>query len=258
MSEDSQPVSSTETKPKKTRKPSGFALYKQRKEAEIAALKAKLADAPVEIAAVGPGAYNAARDPLRAITADTRFVDFIGNSSTYYLRPSMGAYNPPIAEISVTAHKAGRWAACPFEIGSRDRITDENMKVMLDKWWHIRISREQANAVYGDDRWPCPMEAVVAVNSFSGVDFAKNPTGEYVRLPDRVPLREVTRILLQRNPGTLFLSYSSTQPWVDARYPNPYGNFIDGQQRIHVPPDEWPEAARNAPLPAYPGQTGGQ
>lgn len=239
-------------KPAPAKRTPYWTRYKEKAEAEIARLRAQVAAQGVAAPEPAAGGYDPALDPLRAITAATRFVDLVGTSSTYYLRPSMAAFYPPLTEVSVSAHSQGPWKSCPFDIGSRDRVEDENAKVMLAKWWKIRLTREIAFAVHSDARWPCPTEAVVAPADFGGIDHTGTVTGRYTRLPDEVPLREIVRKLLQNNPGTLFLLWGSQQEWFDPRWPNPYGNFVEKGQKAIPVPDRWPETL--APAPAYPGQ----
>lgn len=219
------------------------ALLKEHGVSSVDELNTKLAaltlDAAVETYGPDPAPTSPDQpvvDPLVGITRETPYVELVSSTSMFVLRQLNKHYNPHITRIAVHRYRVGPWDACPFRIGCWDErlppevrfVRDRNIKIFKAQWHHFRVTRQLAENVYADPRWPRPETHVVDPKTFRGWDRRSNQAvGEHVPIEDFVALREVVRYMLQKARET-FLDYA-TRPKgfeFDPRFPNPYRNKI--------------------------------
>ena len=143
-------------------------------------------------------------DDLAWITKDMRAVYVVAKNMTLTLRPTNTNYNPIMSGILIHSDGDGSWSAMPFDI--RSNHPDPDTRASEDKynaacygnWGHFCVSRQLAQSVFGDSRYPIPTEAVVSAKDFRGFDYqVQSAIGKHVPITDPDPLREVVRRLLQ-------------------------------------------------------------
>jgi hypothetical protein len=122
----------------------------------------------------------------------------------------------------------GAWDLMPFVVQNRDREKEQLDRVKTAHWGYFRLTRDLADTVFGDPRYPCPKKAVVDPREFRGWDrVSMRARGTYRDVePDN--LRELTRQVLQRLRGKCFINnrYHAGRP--DPHIVNPYGNELYG------------------------------
>lgn len=175
-------------------------------------------------------ALVAPADDLAWITEDIGAVHVVARYQNLVLRPPRDNMNPPMAGVQVHEYTRGPWHAMPFDLRSRNREQEVLNNVHYGKWAHLAISRDVAESVYADERYPLPTKAVISAKEFGGWDrHANQARGTLRPLGKPVALREVTRRVLQRFVGEVFIN--ATHHWrdmPDARVANPYGNRLAG------------------------------
>lgn len=207
--------------------------------ATVEELNAKLAasgaDTPKSMPApegtrlVGRKVVTGGKDALAFIDKDCPFVSFVSSTAIFVIRPARAKLTPPIERITLKAKGARPWYACPFYIGDKSNIiNDSNLKVFKESWHHLVLPKHVAEAVYADPRWPKPTHAVMDPETFAGWDnIAKAPRGRMDPIEEFVPLREVTRRLLQKGADTFMNWIEMPEGYkFDRRIPNPYRNRI--------------------------------
>lgn len=205
--------------------------------ATVDELKAKLAATGAAVATESPEGprfegrriVTGGKDALAFIDKDCPYVSLVSSTAIFVLRPERRKYQPPIERIILKVKKTMPWYACPFYIGDKSNIVnDTNLKVFKEEWHHFTLPRQTAEAIWADPRWEKPKTAVMDPETYSGWDsLAKQARGKHEEIVDFVPLREVTRRLLQKGADT-FLNWLEMPEGYkfDRRIPNPYRNRI--------------------------------
>ena len=171
------------------------------------------------------------KDCLHYITPDVPYVGIVSTYSTITLRPGRERMNPPMHRVVMNATGREAWGFCPFHIGDNtSEENDQRMKLMKARWHVHTLSREMAEMVWDDPRFPKPVRTVIDPKTFKGYDTnARAARGDLVEITDFDALREVTRICLMRLSET-FLDYGRRPAGFDfdPRIVNPYKNKIPG------------------------------
>lgn len=168
-------------------------------------------------------------DPLGWITRDTGAVHLVSRYQNLVIRPPRYGVQPPMDAIVAHEYGRGEWAACPFDMRSRDREQEILNWVHYGRWAYVAISRDMAEVAYGDPRWPLPEKAVIVPAEFGGWDrFGNQARGVLRPLVQAVPLREAVRRCLQRFIGEVFVNATYHREMHDVRIANPYGNRLAG------------------------------
>jgi len=189
---------------------------------------ATIPEAPVPATVTAPDPVVSV-DPLAWITNRTPAVFIVSSTSRFFLRHENPRANPPVPSLSIESVSDPQpWYANPFDFRNEDRVMEQNNKVMLSKWHHIRIHRENALLYWGDERAIQPDETVISPEKFKGWNkLMRAPNGEMDPITEFVPLRELTRFLLQKN-GMTFLNWDYHKELFDPRAPNPYHRKLPG------------------------------
>jgi hypothetical protein len=235
----------------------GIGAVLDRKDEEIARLKAELEEEraakaataqpittgstepiPVNEAATAPATppspvsqgYDPYKDPLGWIAVkDIERVALVSTDTHLVLSPIVRMHGVPRTEYGPTVRcsSSGEWPYCPFEFrGSSDTETRE-MKLRNKEFHHFHIDTYMAQDVWSKKRTPeVPKDAIVAVSDYKGI----HPTGRWP-LGKKSPssghgLTEVIRFLLQNNPGRVWIHYGTHEEaccqWIHWKKPNPY------------------------------------
>jgi hypothetical protein len=247
MAKSRKPVSDEE---KARRIESGKRLAAARAEKEAALLaenerlRAALAARETAPARIDPDAVvpikgtfiDEAKDDLDWIDDDVHAVHLVSKNMSITLRPADMNQVPIVSTVMIHSHGSGPWLANPFDL--RSNHPDVNVRATTEKlneirnanWGYFVISRQLAEGVFSDPRFPVPSKAVVSAAEFRGYDReVHRAVGKYRDLgPSPDKLREAVRMVLQRMRGTCFIDASRHGPEIasrrfDARRPNPYG-----------------------------------
>lgn len=204
---------------------------------EMEAAMAKIREIPTSPDAVIPvdvpiGAEAPTGDPvaddLYWITADHYEIHFVLRKRTMSLRPARMKLSPPIEGISINPYGGGEWNNMPFSLRHDDHEKQRFLRIKYSNWNYFCLTRELAEDMYSDARWPVPSKAVISHEEFRGWSRASNrATGVHRDLSNPDVLREAARRLLQRFAGQLFVNSRHHRDLPDVRVVNPYGNHLD-------------------------------
>lgn len=258
----------TGSKPKR-----GFAATKEKYENRIAELEAKLAEQdareaeavtvadlsspPVTVPAEPKEPeseflkVDCSRDCLAHITKDVQSVSIVSTFTGITIRRGERDMMPPLRRLQMKSSEARRWVSNPFAVGHQivgpdpdgvQRGYDTLIKAQRTKWWHHRLTRARAEAIWQHPQMVKPTETALLPEQLKGFDSGVwQAMGDLQPIEEFVPLREAVRIILMRLEDT-FMDWSNRDPRheFDPRYPNPYRNFIRGLPKI----PQLPEKAR--------------
>ena len=176
-------------------------------------------------------------DCLASINADVHSVVLVSTMSSIVLRPGNKQSTPTIKRIKSSTDRCQPWPACPWFIGHRmDANEDARLKAQYSHWWHHRITRGLAEAVFDDPRFKRPTETKLGPDEFEGFDsHVWRPIGDLEPIVDFDVLREVVRVALMRVNNT-FMEWSARDRFhkFDLRTPNPYRNRLAGVELVSM------------------------
>ena len=172
-------------------------------------------------------------DDLWWIDEDLFEVHFVARKRGLSLRPRRPRLNPPIDGIRLKPYGEGEWPAMPFSLKSEDHERQKRLRMKYNKWSYFCISRDIAEDMWSDDRWPIPRKAIISHEEFRGWSTAsKRAVGTHRPLDNPDVLREAVRRFLQRGAGQVFINWSRHEE-ILRQHPqlfnivNPYGNALD-------------------------------
>ena len=164
-------------------------------------------------------------DALAWITNETPYVGLVASTAIFTLFPG-DVNNKGKGLIQLTNTGSGPWLANPFDMRHKDRVQEQNLKVMKSKWWQHRYPQQTARRIFDEGIRPVPTRAVQAAADFERWDsLGRQAKGVYTPITEFVPLREEVRRLLQKYPET-FIDWNHHKGDLDPRFPNPYRNRI--------------------------------
>lgn len=183
--------------------------------------------APIEIAAPPPDDNY---DDLWWITPDTYEVHLVCRKRGITLRPAREKLQPPLEGIMLKSYGEGAWETMPFSLRDENHEKQRFLRIKYSRWLYYCVTRELAEDMFSDPRWPVPNKAVLSHEEFKGWSRAsKRATGKHREIENPDVLREAVRRILQRGAGAVFVNarYHQEMSGGDYRIANPYGNFLD-------------------------------
>lgn len=214
-----------------SKKPHYTEVMKQEIEAqkaEIEALRAQLAAGAQPVTAA-PATPKKEEDPLVWITERTPAVFLVSKTMTMWLRHDVPHVRPPVPGVFISETSDPQpWGANPFDFRNEDRIEEQNNKVMMAKWHHLRVHKGIARQYWAHPDAVVPTETVIYPRKFVGWDkLLKEPKGEMDEIKEFCELRELVRTILQKSRNT-YLNWDYHKKDFDPRFPNPYSNRLIG------------------------------
>jgi len=229
-----------------SKKPHYTDAYKNRiaeLEAQLEAATAGVAtipEAPVPATVTAPDPVVSV-DPLAWITEDTPAVFLVSSTSTFFLRHGNPRINPPTESVILQSSSDPRpWGANPFDFRNEDRVMEQNNKVMMSKWHHLRVTQDLAYLYWDHPTAKKPTAVVTDPAKFKGWNrLRKQANGETAPITEFVGLRELVRFLIQKNRMT-FMNWGQHTSDFPRSVPNPYSNRLpDIGSAIRSDIDAW-------------------
>ncbi len=188
---------------------------------------------PDPMAGWKPADIEIPADDLAWITPDHFEIHFVLRKHNVTYRPAKPHLQPQLIALMLRPTHTAEWPACPFNL--RDPENHERdlfLQIKYKKWNHFMFTRDNAEDMYRDDRFPLPKKAVISHTEFRGwSNQAGRALGVHRDLVNPDPLREAMRRCLQRFPGQLFINFQHHPEMPgNAQVANPYGNSLENHR----------------------------